>query len=99
MTGTQRFELWVACILTLMVAASGLLLVRWQIRKPIMLQGAVLAQDTDPRKELPIADAEVFAEDGSVMGMAKSDASGFFRVTLPKEVRRGQAIALHFRHP
>lgn len=99
MTGTQRFELWTACVLALILAASGLLLVRWEIRKPITLQGAVIAQDTDPRKELPVADAEVFAEDGSVMGMAKSDASGFFRVTLPKEVRRGQAITLHFRHP
>jgi hypothetical protein len=82
-----------------MVAASGLLLVRWEIRKAVTLQGAVIAQDVDPRKELPIGDAEVFAEDGLVMGMAKSDSAGFFRVTLPKGVRRGQPITFHFRHP
>jgi hypothetical protein len=99
MTSGQRIEVWIGSVLALMLAGTGLLLVRWQIQKAITLQGAVVALDADPHKELPIADAEVVAEDGLALGTTKSDPTGFFRVTLPKAVRRGQPITLHVRHP
>src|SRR5207245_2951633 len=99
MTRAQKIELGAAFVLVLMLGTGALLLVQWEMRKAVSLQGAVVAQDTDPRKQLPIADVEVLAEDGLAMGTAKSDASGFFRLTLPKGGRRGQPITLHFRHP
>jgi hypothetical protein len=98
MTSMQKFELWATIILATVLAASALLLVRWHIRRPISLMGAVMVQDTDTRKELPIADVEVSAQDHLSTGTAKSDVSGFFRLTLPQGVARGHAIVLHFRH-
>jgi hypothetical protein len=84
-------------------------------RKPIVLKGAVIAQDTDPRKELPISDVQITADDSAVKGSksasglfnlrlpepieSKSDSSGLFSVPLHKGVKRGQAVELKFRHP
>jgi hypothetical protein len=58
-----------------------------------------MVQDADTRKQRPIADAEVLAEDGTATGTAKTDSTGFFRVTLPRGIRRGDPIEFHFRHP
>jgi hypothetical protein len=68
-------------------------------RRPVSLRGAVTVQDSDARKELPIADVEVTAANGLKTVTARSDASGFFRITLPIGLRRGHAVTLQFRHP
>jgi len=68
-------------------------------RRPVLLRGAVTVQDSDPRKELPIADVEVTAANDLRTVTAKSDATGLFRITLPIGLRRGHAITLQFRHP
>src|SRR2546421_8440891 len=98
-THTQKVEIWIACGATAIVTASLILLAQWRAHRPVTLQGAVMVQDTDPRKELPITDVEVFAEDDLATGTGKSDATGLFRVTLLQGVRRGQPVTLHFRHP
>src|SRR5260370_9605655 len=56
-----------------------------------------MVQDADARKERPIADVEVSAENGFATGTARSDASGFFRLALPRDIRRGHPLTLHFR--
>jgi hypothetical protein len=99
MTRGQTIELWAACLIALVAVGSLLLLVRWRIRRPISLQGAVMVEDADTRKQRPIADVEVFAEDELATGTTKTDSVGFFRVTLPKGIRRGHPIMFHFRHP
>jgi hypothetical protein len=99
MTRGQTIELWAACLIALVALGSLLLLVRWRIRRPISLQGAVMVQDADTRKQRPITDVEVFAEDELATGTTKTDSVGFFRVTLPKGIRRGHPIMFHFRHP
>ena len=83
------------------VATVGLAIALYGIfhRRPLSLRGAVTVQDSDPRKELPIADVEITAANGSKTVTAKSDATGFFRITLPIALRRGHAITLQFRHP
>jgi hypothetical protein len=68
-------------------------------RRPLLLRGAVTVRDSDARKELPIADVEVIAANDLKTVTAKSDATGFFRITLPIALRRGHAITLQFRHP
>jgi len=54
-------------------------------------------QDTDSRKEQPVADVEVTAD--LAAGAAKSDPTGLFTLRLRGFVRRGQRLVLHFRQP
>ena len=54
-------------------------------------------QDTDSRKEQPIADVEVTAD--LATGAAKSDSTGLFALQLRGFVRRGHPLVLHFRQP
>jgi hypothetical protein len=67
--------------------------------QPITIKGAVLSQDADPQKQLPIADVEITGTDGSTVRTAESDSSGFFSLTLRRGLRRRQPLTLHFRHP
>src|SRR6202050_1155992 len=98
MTRTHKIEAGIALVVTALLAVSILALVRWQRQKTISLQGAVLIQDSDPRKQQPIAGVSVSAGDLSVSD-AKTDSSGFFALKLRKPIRRGNAIVLDFRHP
>jgi hypothetical protein len=62
------------------------------------ITGAVLIADTDPRKELPIPNAEISGEVGDVTARTWSDATGFFRLTWPRGLWWGQALRLTFKH-
>jgi hypothetical protein len=99
MARTHEVQKWVASFVILVLAGAALLLFGWRTRKPIVLQGAVTVQDADTRKERPIADVEVSADGGLAIHAVRSDASGFFKIELPKTVRRGQPVTLQFRHP
>jgi len=66
-------------------------------RRPVTLRGAVLRQDKDPNKQLPIADVQITATNALGTGSSKSDSSGFFSLTLPKGLRRRQPVLLQFR--
>lgn len=82
----------VATIVTLLVVA---------IRKarPVTLKGAVLSEDADPQKQEPIADVEITGSNGYAVSKTTSDNTGFFSLTLPKELRIRQSVKLRFRHP
>ncbi len=90
-------EVWIGSTAILVLLAGSMLVFRWQTRKPVLLRGAVIVQDTDSRKEQPIADAEVTAD--LATGSIKSDSTGLFTLPLRRFVRRGQALTLHLRHP
>ncbi|MGA8344687.1 MAG: hypothetical protein WB781_22345 [Candidatus Sulfotelmatobacter sp.] len=98
MTRTHKIEACSALFVAVLVAAGSLALIRWQKQKTISLQGAVLIQDSDPRKQQPIGGVSVSAGD---LGMsdATTDSSGFFVLKLRKPICRGNAIVLDFRHP
>jgi hypothetical protein len=76
---------------------GGLLLRPWYAQRSILLRGAITVQDTDSRKEQPVADVEVTAD--LATGPVKSDSSGLFTLQLRRFVRRGHALVLHFRQP
>src|SRR5580765_8302770 len=97
MTRTHRIELWLALLAAVTVVAV-LTLLRWQKQKAVTLRGAIVVSDTDPRKQLPIGGVSISADEMQGIG-AKSDSSGFFSLTLPKPIRRGHPIVMHFRHP
>jgi hypothetical protein len=97
MTRAHKIEAWSALLVAVLLAAGSLALIRWQKQKTISLQGAVLIDDADPRKQQPIAGVEVSAGD-LAMSEAKTDSSGLFVLKLRKPIRRGYAIVLNFRH-
>lgn len=103
MMSEEKKPTWLLVILvTLGIAlAVGLIAALVRYEKPVVLRGAVVKQDTDPRKQSPITDVDVnvrVGEEASVVASARSDFSGYFRLNLPRSIRRGRAITLEFRH-
>jgi hypothetical protein len=98
MTGPKRNAIAIATIALL--AATAAVVLHYARRPPIILHGAVISQDTDPRKELPIADVEITATESQV-NSSKLDSSGLFRLSLPVPVNSKSdssgffAITLH----
>jgi len=85
-------------ILLISIAVASFFWVRHLRRRTTTIQGAVITKNSDPRKQLPIADVEITASDGVSLVKSKSDASGLFKIILPKPLLRGQMIGLQFRH-
>ncbi len=73
--------------------------IRFSRVMPVALEGAVLRQDSDPRKQLPIEDAVVSVTGGMSYAEAKSNVSGLFRLTLRPGIKPGQTVSLRFSHP
>jgi hypothetical protein len=63
------------------------------------LTGAVLRQDADPKKQVPIPDVRITAADGDAVAEARSDSAGLFRLNLLTGIWRGAAVNLTFTHP
>jgi hypothetical protein len=95
MSGTKKSFL----IFLISVAVASFFWVRQLRKRTTIIQGAVITQNNDPRKQLPIADVEITASDGVSVVQSKSDASGLFTIVLRKPLLRGQVIALQFRRP
>jgi len=92
-------------ILGLVIVSLGAILVIASIavhlhrkHRPITMRGAVIKQDSDSRKESPIADVEISSVDGLAVKNAKSDFTGAFSLDLRPGVKLGQPIRLAFRH-
>jgi len=98
MTRAHKIEAWIAAVVVPIVAIAVFAIIRWQKQKPVTMHGAVVVQDIDPRKQLPIGGVVVSSPEVTTL-TSKSDSSGYFALTLPKAIRRGRPIVLHFRHP
>ncbi len=94
MTKRQKIIAWVT---TAVILGTVLAVVLTHRRQPVTLRGSVLRQDVDPNKQLPLADVEITAVNGLGSARSKSDALGFFGLTLPKGLRRRQSVLLQFR--
>jgi len=66
-------------------------------RRPVTLRGAVLRQDRDPNRQVPLANVQIAAINNLGTSSATSDSSGYFTLTLPKGLRRRQPLKLQFR--
>jgi hypothetical protein len=80
------------------IAGMWLHMHSWRPRV-ITIQGAVIRKDDDPRKELPISDAEVTASDGISSASTQSDSAGYFIIRFQGGVWPNQTLQLSFRHP
>lgn len=98
MSGGQKAALGAAIAILLGIVAGVLITVPSHPVQTVSLLGAVLVQDSDPRKQTPIADVEIRATSGLAAGECKSDPTGFFHLTLQTGVTPGQLVLLKFRH-
>jgi hypothetical protein len=96
MTNGKKIAIWT--ISGLAILGTVLTLVLKYRRQPVVLKGAVLRQDRDPNKQLPLADVQITAINALGSGYSQSDPLGFFSLTLPKGLRRRQPVLLQFRH-
>jgi hypothetical protein len=85
-------------ILLLVGAAVAVWGVRRVKNRTTTLRGAVITVNPDPRKQLPIAGADITATDGISVVKSTSDSSGLFSIVLRKRIFRGHLITLRFRH-
>lgn len=99
MSGRRKVAMWAAVMVVVAGGFAALFLPRFAKGKPVLLRGAVIRRDADINKELPIAGAQVTAADGLADQNSKSDASGFFSLTLREGIQAGQPVTLQFRHP
>jgi hypothetical protein len=89
--------MWAALAVALSVVAVALIL---RMRHAsVALVGVVLRQDSDPRKQLPIANVKVTATEGERSAQGESDTSGLFRLELPNGGWRERPVPMEFRHP
>jgi len=87
--------------LAAIIIAAGVIFFirRWQAGKVKTITGAVLVQNSDPRKQAPIEKAQIDASVDGLSGQAQSDSLGFFKVTFKRGVERGRVITIGVRHP
>jgi hypothetical protein len=98
MKRATRRTLWIVLVLLAALVWAGVL-VRQSLLKPWTIMGAVTVEDADTRKQLPIANVEITSTTPFEVGPGKSDSSGFFKIKLTKNVKKGRVIQLKFRHP
>lgn len=91
-------KVWGTALILVVIACVAVIIARLQ-KKPAFIEGATLLQDTDPRRQVPIPNVEVTATAGGRVVQGKSDASGFFHLTLPGTTWRRETADLQFRHP
>jgi len=96
----SKLTIW-AAVAVAAVALSLALLVRihrWRPRT-VIVQGAVIRRDADPRRQLPIARVAVTATDGMATVSTESDASGYFKLKIRENLWPGHTLQLMFRKP
>lgn len=79
----RKALIWILVVAAGLAAGAGVWLYihHWKPRT-IILQGAVIRSDKDPRKQLPIAGATVTASNNVSSVSTQSDASGYFKLVL-----------------
>lgn len=87
-------------LITISCGLAASLLWAWHVkRQTIRLAGAVITQNADPRKQLPIAGVLITAADGSSLAQSVSDSTGLFTIFLHRRLLHGQRIVeLKFQH-
>jgi hypothetical protein len=94
----RKILIWV--IAGVVAAAATTVVLQLHHWRPglLRIQGAVIRKDGDTRKELPIFDAVITASDGVSSVSTRSDAAGYFKISLPGAIWPGRTVKLSFEH-
>lgn len=84
----------VATVIVILVVRSH----RWRPRA-IEIQGAVIRQNADPRRQLPIGSVTITATDGVITTKTESDSSGYYHLKFRENVWPGQVLQITFQRP
>jgi len=95
MSRTQKLVVGIALAVAIALVAYQ----AWRGRRITSVTGAVLRQDNNAGKQLPVANVEVSVSDGGTAGSARSNSAGLFQVKLQKRVHKGELLTLRLRHP
>jgi hypothetical protein len=116
MASRRKIRIGMAALLLIATAGAILWLSGVFQKKSLILKGAIVTNDPDPRRQQPIAGAHIAVRlpsaehtglsrlfktkpaDTLPLAEANSDSSGFFSISLPKEIRRGNAIIFDVHH-
>ena len=99
MTRRPQLSKFIAAFLAALTAAGIVVLVVAVRNRPITLRGAVIRENREPNKEVPIAGVRIAASEGAVVATANTDTTGAFRITLRRALVRRHSVTLSFRHP
>jgi hypothetical protein len=94
----RKISIWIAVVAGAAVLTGVIVyrVHRWRPRT-VTLQGTVLRDDADPRRQLPISGVSVTATDGMMSASAQSDASGYFTLKFREKLWPGHTLQLMFR--
>ena len=101
MNVTKKVALAAGGLAVLAAAVARLPVSGWSrptVTQPLFIRGAVIEQETDPAKQLPISDVDITADGNTAVSHATSDSSGFFSLSLRPDVKPGTPISLKFRN-
>jgi hypothetical protein len=98
MTRTPKAAIWLAVVLVIAVGAV-LIVPKVRRQRAIALRGAVIRQDTDPSKQIPLAGVEITAVTEGLTEKAQSDQTGLFAFTFPYVLGSRQSVTFRFEHP
>jgi hypothetical protein len=93
----KKAAIWGTAALVVVVVL--VILVRSRLQNSVLIEGAILMQDSDPRRQLPISGVDVTASVREATVHSRSDTSGFFRLRVPLSLWRSETANLDFRHP
>jgi hypothetical protein len=99
----RRTVIWIATATVAIGILSVAIKIRpaWLRRAPletIPITGAVLRQNKDPRKQSPIANADITATGRLFEVKLKSDSSGFFQISPRQGLPQREPVTVRFEH-
>ncbi|MBV9158469.1 MAG: hypothetical protein JO097_19570 [Acidobacteriaceae bacterium] len=98
MTRGQKAALTSGILIVAGIVAGVIATLRPSQTPSFFITGAVLTQAVDPRRQMPIGGVQITATTGPFTRESTSDSSGLFRVMLNSKIKRGEPVALKFRH-
>ncbi len=97
-TGKAK-KIWLLFAVAVVAALAIVSAIHYWPHGDTEIQGAVFRRDSDPRREAPIAGVQVTASRGTTTLSTQSDASGYFKLSIPGVVWPGQVLNLTFKEP
>ncbi len=94
----RRWRVVVIAGIVVLVSALLMLIRRDSGLGALIVQGVLLRQDEDVRRQQPVAQAQVTLQSGRTSVTAETDSQGYFHIPLRKVILPGAKLYFHFSH-